>query len=351
MSARLPNVNRKVVMARRPVGLPKLDDFAIVEAPIPVPRDGEMLVRAHYLSADPLQRYRMDAVSGYGKVLAEGDVLKGRLVGEVVQSRHPDYKVGDFVEGMLGWQEYSISDGSTKRAEYAPGIARVDPKIAPISTSLGILGFPGVTAYFALTEICRPKAGETVVVTGAAGAVGSLAGQIAKVMGARVVGIAGTDEKVAHITRDLGFDAGINYRTTPDLLAALKAACPDKIDCHYDNVGGEIADTILQHMAWHSRIALVGNMSSNTMADRRHATRPEYQHLLMSARVLMQGFIVYDYEDRADEARRAIAGWLREGRIKYRETIVDGFENAPAAFISVMTGGNIGKQLVRLVRD
>ena len=188
--SRLPNMNRKIVMARRPVGLPKLDDFVIVEAPIPEPKDGEMLVRAHYLSADPLQRYRMDAVSGYGKTLAEGDVVKGRLVGEIVQSRHPDYKVGEFVEGMLGWQEYAISDGSTKRAEYAPGIARVDPKVAPISTSLGILGFPGVTAYFALTEICKPKVGETVVVTGAAGAVGSLAGQIAKIMGARVVGIA-----------------------------------------------------------------------------------------------------------------------------------------------------------------
>ncbi len=348
MSSRLPNMNRKVVMANRPVGLPKLSDFAIVEAPIPEPKNGEMLVRAHYLSADPLQRYRMDAVSGYGKVLAEGDVLKGRLVGEVVQSRHPDYKVGDFVEGMLGWQEYAISDGSTKRAEYAPGIARVDPKIAPISTSLGILGFPGVTAYFALLEICKPKAGETVVISSAAGAVGSLAGQIAKIMGARVVGLTSTQDKLDWITGELGFDVGINYRTTPDLLAALKQAAPNKIDAHFDNVGGDISDTILQHMAWHSRIALVGNMSRSDKTDR--PPRMEYQQYLMSSRVLMQGFIVYDYEDRADEARRAIAGWLREGKIKYRETVVDGFENAPAAFISVMTGGNIGKQLVRLVK-
>jgi NADPH-dependent curcumin reductase CurA len=310
-----------------------------------------MLVRAHYLSADPLQRYRMDAVSGYGRVLGEGDVVKGRLVGEVVQSRHPDYKVGDFVEGMLGWQEYAISDGSTRRAEYAPGIARVDPKIAPISTSLGILGFPGVTAYFALTEICRPQPGETVVVSSAAGAVGSLAGQIARVKGARVVGLASTDAKVDYITQALGFDAGINYRTAPDLLTALKAACPDKIDAHFDNVGGAIADTILQHMAWHSRIALVGNMSASTLADRRTATRAEYQHLVMASRVRMEGFIVYDYEDRADEARRVIGGWLREGKITYRETIVDGFENAPAAFISMMQGGNIGKQLIRLVKD
>lgn len=350
MSNRLPNVNRKIVMAHRPVGLPKESDFAIVEAPVPVPKDGEMLVRAHYLSADPLQRYRMDATSGYGKTLVEGDVVKGRLVGEVVQSRHPDYRVGDFVEGMLGWQEYAISDGSTRRAEYAPGISRVDPTIAPVSTALGILGFPGVTAYFALMEICRPRPGETIVISSAAGAVGSLAGQMAKIKGARVVGLAGTDEKVDYITKELGFDVGINYRSTPDLLAALKAACPNRIDAHFDNVGGAIADTILQHMAWHSRIALVGNMSANARADRNAATRPEYQHLVMSSRVRMEGFIVYDYEDRQDEARRAIARWLRDGKITYRETILDGFENAPRAFISMMQGGNIGKQLVRLIK-
>jgi NADPH-dependent curcumin reductase CurA len=344
---RLSNMNRQVVMANRPVGLPKLSDFAIREVPIPEPQDGEMLVHAHYLSADPLQRYRMDAVSGYGKTLAEGDVLKGRLVGEVVQSRNPDYKVGEFVEGMLGWQEYAISDGSTKRAEYAPGISRVDPDVAPISTSLGILGFPGVTAYFALTEICKVKAGETIVISSAAGAVGSLAGQIAKIRGARVIGLASTDEKIDYITKELGFDVGINYRTSPDLLAALRRAAPNKIDAHFDNVGGEIADAILQHMAWHGRIALVGNASRSDKTER--VPRMDPQHFIMTSRVLMQGFIVYDYEDRADEARRAIADWLHAGKITYRETVVDGFENAPAAFISVLTGGNIGKQLIRLV--
>ena len=349
MARTLPNVNRQFVMASRPIGLPKESDFAIREVPVPVPAHREMLIRAHYLSADPLQRYRMEATSNYGKVLDHGDVIKGRLVGEIVQSRHPDYQVGEFVEGMLGWQEYAISDGSTKRAEYAPGIARVDPDVAPISTSLGILGFPGVTAYFALRDICAPKSGETIVVSSAAGAVGSLAGQIAKIMDARVVGLAGTDEKIDWITKELGFDAGINYRTTPDLLAALKDACPDRIDAHFDNVGGEIADTILQYLAKDARVALVGNMSRNNRTD--NPARPEYQQQLMSSRAMMKGFIVYDYEDRADEARRAVAAWLKAERIQYRETIVDGFENAPRAFISMMQGGNIGKQLIRLIED
>lgn len=349
MARTLPNVNRQFVMATRPFGLPKESDFAIREVPLPVPAEGEMLIRAYYLSADPLQRYRMEATSSYGKVLEDGDVIVGRLVGKIVESRHSEFKVGEFVEGMLGWQEYAISDGSTGRAEYAPGIAKVDPNIAPISTSLGILGFPGVTAYFALREICAPKSGETVVVSSAAGAVGSLAGQIAKIMGARVVGLAGSDKKIDWITKELGFDAGINYRTTPDLLGALKDVCANGIDAYFDNVGGEISDTILQLLAKGARVAIVGNISRSNRTD--NPPRTEYQRQLMSSRALMKGFIVYDYEDRADEARRAIVDWLKAGRIQYRETILDGFENAPRAFISMMQGGNIGKQLIRLVED
>ena len=349
MTEALPSINRQFIMAQRPQGEVRESDFAIREVPMPEPRSGEMLVRAHYLSADPLQRYRMEASSGYGKVLADGEPLKGRLVGRIVQSRHPDYVEGEFVEGMLGWQEYAISDGSTRRAEYAPGISRVDPSIAPITTSLGILGMPGVTAYFALRDICAPRAGETVVISSAAGAVGSVAGQIAKVMGARVVGIAGSDRKVAALTHELGFDAGINYRTVPDMLAALQATCPDRIDAYFDNVGGEISDAVIQHLASHARIAIVGNISRVNNAAR--PPRLDYQQFVMMARAQMKGFIVYDHEDRADEARRAIADWLRQGRIKYQETIVDGFENAPRAFIAMMRGDSVGKQLVRLVSD
>ncbi|MGE0314424.1 MAG: NADP-dependent oxidoreductase [Lautropia sp.] len=349
MTGPLPRVNRQYVMAQRPQGEVSERDFAIREVPMPEPKAGEMLVRAHYLSADPLQRYRMEPTSGYGKVLADGEPLKGRMVGRIVQSRHPGYREGEFVEGMLGWQEYALSDGSTGRAEYAPGISRVDPSIAPITTSLGILGMPGVTAYFALRDICAPKAGETVVVSSAAGPVGSLAGQIAKLMGARVVGIAGSDLKVAALTDELGFDAGINHRTVPDMLAALQAACPDRIDAYFDNVGGEISDAVIQHLAWHARIAIVGDISRVNSATR--PPRLDYQQYVMMARAHMKGFIVYDYEDRADEARREIATWIREGRIRYHESIVDGFENAPRAFIAMMRGDSIGKQLVRLVAD
>ncbi|MDA0367651.1 MAG: NADP-dependent oxidoreductase [Proteobacteria bacterium] len=342
----LPNHNRKVVLARRPDGMPVKDDFRLINDPVPEPGPGELLVRAHYLSADPFQRMRLDASSRYGKTLDIGDVIKGRLVGEVVRSNNADYQVGDFVEGMLGWQTYAISDGSTARAEYAPGITKVDPKIAPISAYLGILGFPGVTAYFALLEVCDPQAGETVVVTGAGGAVGSLAGQLAKIRGCRVVGIAGSDEKLSHIVDELGFDAGINYRTTPDLLAALRRDCPERIDVHFDNVGGDIAHTIVHHLARNARVVLVGNISQNNLAEK--PSRPDVTGLLMTARAMTKGFIVYDWEDRADEARNAIAGWLAEGKIRYRETISEGIDSAPAAFISMLQGGNIGKQLIRL---
>ena len=342
----LPNHNRKVVLARRPNGMPVEDDFRLVDDPVPEAGPGELVVRAHYLSADPFQRMRLDAGSGYGKTLDIGDVIKGRMVGEVVQSNHADYAVGEFVEGMLGWQTYAISDGSTARAEYAPGVTKADPNIAPISTYLGILGFPGVTAYFAMLEVCDPQPGETVVVTGAGGAVGTLAGQLAKTRGCRVVGIAGSDDKLDHATNDLGFDAGINYRTTPDLLADLRRFCPDRINVHFDNVGGDISHAILQHLARDARIVLVGNISQNNLPEKQ--MRPDVTGLLMTARAMTKGFIVYDYEDRADEARNAIAGWLAKGKIQYRETIAEGIERAPDAFISMLQGGNIGKQLIRL---
>lgn len=342
----LPNRNRKVVLAQRPRGMPVEDDFRIVDDPVPEAGPGELIVRAHYLSADPFQRMRLDAGSGYGKTLEIGDVIKGRMVGEVVHSNHPDYSVGEFVEGMLGWQTYAISDGSTERAEYAPGITKVDPSIAPISTSLGILGFPGVTAYFALLEICDPRQGETVVVSGAGGAVGSLAGQLAKIRGCYVVGVAGTDRKLDHVTSELGFDAGINYRTTPDLLADLRRLCPNRINVHFDNVGGDIAHAILHHLARNARIVLVGNISQNNLPET--PLRPDATGLLMTARAMTKGFIVYDYENRADEARKAIAGWLAEGKINYRETVAEGIDQAPSAFISMLQGGNIGKQLIRL---
>ncbi len=346
MRVSLPAVNRRYVMRSRPIGMPVEADFAIQSMPMPEPGPGEMLVKAHYLAADPLQRYRMEPSSIYGAVLAEGDPVKGRMVGEVVRSRHPDYREGEFVEGMLGWQEYAISDGSTARAQYAPGIARVDPTIAPISASLGILGYPGVTAYFALRDICAPKPGDTVVVSSAAGAVGSLAGQIARIMGARVVGIAGSGAKTAWLKDELGFDVAINYRDATPLSEQLRAACPDGVDCFFDNVGGDQSDIVFGHLAPFARVAIVGNISTINSADKPR--RNDFQQLVMMNRALVQGFIVYDYEKRADEARQAIAGWFRDGLVKHRESIVEGFENAPSAFIAMMRGDIIGKQLIKL---
>jgi NADPH-dependent curcumin reductase CurA len=339
-------VNRQVVLAARPDGMPKPSDFRIVETPIPQPGPGELLVRACYLSADPLQRVRMHASSTYGNTIPLGQVVWGRMVGEVVESRNAAYRRGEFVEGMLGWQTYAISDGSTGRAEYAPGISRVDPSLAPISTSLGVLGMPGATAYFALLELGRPRPGETVVISAAAGMVGSLAGQIARIMGCRVIGLAGSDAKIAYLTDELGFDAAINYRTAPDLLEAVRDACPGGIDVYFDNVGGTVRDTMLRHLRRGARIPLVGRISG--MNDTAPRLCPDPQVLLMHARASMHGFIVYDWQHRLGECRQVIAGWLKTGRIVYRESIVDGLEQAPNAFIALFTGENIGKQLIRI---
>ncbi|MBM3505381.1 MAG: NADP-dependent oxidoreductase [Alphaproteobacteria bacterium] len=346
----LPNRNRQIVLAARPEGMPKESDFAVKDSPIPEPGPGELLVRAHYLSADPFQRMRFEAQANYGKVLQLGEVIRGRMVGEVVRSNNPGYKVGEFVEGMLNWQEYAISDGSTARAEYAPGIAKVDPAIAPIQYSLGVLGFPGVTAYFALFDCCEPKPGETVVVSSAAGAVGSLAGQLAKIQGCRVVGLASTKEKTDWITRDLGFDAAINYTkydSSEALLGAIRAACPERINVFFDNTGGWIADGILPHLAKNARVVVVGNIVQNNRAVKEKRLDPN--SYIMVNRATMRGFIVYDYEHRADEARHAIARWIKSGHIKVRETVAHGIENTPKAFISMLNGGNIGKQLIKLV--
>jgi NADPH-dependent curcumin reductase CurA len=339
------DLNRRILLARHPQGMPCEADFALDTTAVPVPGEGQILIRAHYLSCDPLQRIRMAESATYGATIPLGTVVWGRQVGVVVASRHAGFRAGDIVEGMLGWQDFSLSDGGGRRAEYAPGITRVDPTVAPITTSLGVLGMPGVTAYFALTEIGRPRQGETVVVSGAAGTVGSLAGQIAKLMGCRVIGIAGGAAKVAHVTGRLGFDAAIDYRATSDIAAALRALAPEGVDVYFDNVGGPIRDAVLRVLRRGARIALVGRISR--MHDAA-PTCPDPQVPLMHARALMQGFIVYDYEHRAEEARSAVAAWIRDGRIRYDETIVDGFENTPRAFIDMLGGGNLGKMLVRV---
>ncbi len=329
--------NRQIVLAARPAGLPRPSDFRLVETPIPEPGPGEMLVRALYLSLDPYMRGRMSDARSYARPVGIGEVMVGAVVGEVVRSNHPDFAVGDVVEERLGWQEYGISRGREAR--------RIDPSLAPISTALGILGMPGLTAYFGLLEVGQPRPGETVVVSAASGAVGAVVGQIAKIAGCRVVGLAGSKAKVDYLVGELGFDAGIDYKTA-DLDAALAAACPRGIDVYFDNVGGPITEAVSRRVNPFARFAVCGLISQYNLEKPELAPRNE--RFVLVNRVRVQGFIVSDFYARRDDALRHLAEWVRQGRLKYREDIVDGLENAPAAFVGMLQGKNFGKQLVRL---
>lgn len=337
-------VNRQVVLAARPVGVPKLSDFAFREEKVRDPGEGEFLVEARYLSADPLQRWRMEPQAGYGATIPLGETVWGRMVGEVARSRNAAWREGDLVEGMLGWQEYAFSRGDTAKARYAAGVTRVDPALRPMSAALGVLGMPGVTAYFALLEICKPQRGETVVVSAAAGTVGALAGQIAKILGCRVVGIVGGPEKARHIVHELGMDAAVDHRAGADLAAALREACPEGIHAYFDNVGGPVADAVYRHLAPRARVAVVGRVAQLGGT----GTRADVQEQVIAARARIEGFIVYDYEERSGEAREAIAGWLRTGALKFRETVHEGIESAPQALIDVLQGRGLGKHVIRI---
>ncbi len=330
--------NHQVLLESRPEGLPRATDFRMVKAPVPDPGDGEFLVRTLYLSLDPYMRGRMREGRSYAPPFALGEVMGGGIVGEVVASRHAGFAVGDIVEGRLGWQQYAVSNGD--------GMRRVDPALGPLSTALGVLGMTGLTAYFGLLEIGRPEPGNTVVVTAAAGAVGAIVGQIAKLKGCRVVGIAGGGRKIAYILDELGFDAGIDYKAGLDLDDALTAACPDGVDVYFDNVGGAISDAVLNHLARGARVAICGTISQTSLAEPEPG--PRVQGKLMAAWASMQAFNVFQFLERHDEGRAALARWLAEGRIKYREDMVDGIENAPAAFIGMLRGENFGKLVVRV---
>jgi NADPH-dependent curcumin reductase CurA len=331
-------MHRQVRLAARPVGYPRETDFRLVESPVPEPGAGEFLVRVIYLSLDPYMRGRMSEARSYVPPVTLGDVMEGGTVGEVVRSNHPGYAVGDIVEGRLGWQEYAVSAGK--------GVRKLDPTVAPISTALGVLGMPGLTAYFGLLEVGQPKPGETVVVSAAAGAVGGLVGQIAKLKGCRTVGLAGSDAKVDYITRELGFDAGINYRMAPDLDAALHAACPGGIDVYFDNVGGRITEAVSRHVNPFARFAICGLISQYNLTEPELAPRNE--RFVLVNRVRIQGFIVFDFAARYRDGLAQLAEWVRQGKLKYREHFVDGLECAPAALIGLLQGKNFGKMVVRV---
>ena len=331
--------NRQITLAARPEGVPKESDFKLVERPLPPLRAGTFLVRTDFFSVDPYMRVRISNES-YAEATNIGEVMLGGAVGRVVESKHPDYHPGDAVAGDWGWQEYAVSDGQ--------GLQRPDASIAPISTALGVLGMPGMTAYFGLLEIGRPKEGETVFISAAAGAVGSLVGQIARIKGCRVFGSTGSDEKVAYLVKELRFDGVFNYKEVRDYAAKLEELCPNGLDIYFDNVGGPVSDAVFGSINVGARIVVCGQISQYN--NRTMARGPRVLFRLVTQRARAEGFMVYQFADRFPEGVRQMAQWIREGRITYRETITDGIENAPKAFIGLFTGQNIGKQLVRLVK-
>jgi NADPH-dependent curcumin reductase CurA len=328
--------NKRVLLASRPSGWVSEDNFRIESVPAPQPRDGEVLVKNAYLSLDPYMRGRMNEGKSYAAKQELGEVMIGGTVGEVVESRNPRFAKGDQVLGMLGWQQYGVSDGK--------GLNKVDASRVPLQAYLGVLGMPGVTAWVGLLDICQPKAGETVVVSAASGAVGSVVGQIAKIKGCRAVGIAGGKAKCDYVVKELGFDACVDYKAGA-LNEDLKAALPKGIDCYFENVGGEILDAALRRMNAHSRIAVCGLISQY------NATEPygvkNFQSILTN-RIKVQGFIVSDRMELWAKALPELIGWLAGGKIKYRESVAQGLENAPKAFIGLLKGENFGKQLVKL---
>ncbi len=333
------NRNQVVTLARRPQGKPRREDFGLVQVDVSEPAEGEMLIQTLYLSVDPGMRGMMEEAKPYSSGFKVGQPLTGRSVGRVVVSHRSDFVAGDFVYERLPWQHYSISDGNKAK--------KVDPEVAPLSTYLGVVGVPGFCAYFGLKEIGKPHAGETVVVSGAAGAVGMTAAQLAKLESCRVVGIAGSPEKVNYLHDELGLDAVINYKTSHDLRAALEDACPDGIDVYFDNVGGDITQAALSLINHHARIVICGQTSQYNHPSASGRFAPER---LIQKSALMQGFVVYDYEERNHEAIARLGQLIRDGRLRYRENIVDGLENAAQAFIDLFEGNSFGKQLVRLAQ-
>jgi NADPH-dependent curcumin reductase len=332
-------MNRQIRLKSRPAGMPTRDNFETTDASMPALKDGDVLRRTTYLSLDPYMRGRMSEGPSYAACVNLHDVMCGHTVSEVVESRNTDFRAGDFVAGYDGWQQYAASNGKDLR--------KLDPKVAPVSTAIGVLGMPGATAYVGLFDIGQPKHGETVVVSAASGAVGSIVGQLAKINGCRAVGIAGSPDKCRYVVEELGFDACINYKTD-DLVPALRAACPDGADIYFENVGGNVFAAMLRVINRGARIPLCGMISEyNATAD---PVGPNLRMLLVQ-RAMIKGFIVSDHYDRFPAFLKDVTPLVREGRIKYREDIVDGLEAAPSALLGLFEGKNFGKMLVRVAPD
>lgn len=331
-------MNKQIVLKSRPVGIPTVSNFEIKEVSIPTIGEGELLLKSKVVSVDPYMRGRMSDAKSYVAPFELGKPIAGGVVAEVIESKHSGFNVGDAVIGLFPWQEVFTAKGSETTI--------VDRSLAPPGYYLGILGMPGLTAYFGLLDIGKPKKGETVVVSGAAGAVGIVVGQIAKIQGCRVVGIAGNDAKVNYLLNELHFDSVINYKTTSNLDAAIASTCPSGVDVYFDNVGGEISDAVVAQINNGARIIICGQISLYN--ETAQSLGPRIQPTLLKRSALMQGFIVSKYAAQFSEGFKALANWIGNGQLKYTNTIYHGFDKLPEAFIALFEGKNLGKLIVEI---
>jgi NADPH-dependent curcumin reductase CurA len=331
-------MNQTILLNKRPKGKAQPGDFKFVSDEIPEIASGEILLKTSYVSVDPYLRGRMNEAKSYVAPFELNKPITSGVIAEVSESKHPGFSKGEFVMGMLEWSLYQTSKGL--------GLFKVDDSQAPLSFYLGILGMPGLTAFAGLSEIGKPKRGETLIVSGAAGAVGSVVGQLAKIHGCRVVGIAGTDEKCEMLTSVFGFDAAINYKTASNMRRAIASTCPKGVDIYFDNVGGTISDAVLVKINKFARIIICGAISiyNETSLPQSLSVQP----FLLKSSALMQGFIVNDFEEIFPEAMNKLSHWLREGKLTYRETVVEGFDQIPQAFMDLFEGRNMGKMLVKI---
>lgn len=330
-------VNRQFVLAARPEGNPKESDFALREAAVPAPGAGQLLVQTLWLSLDPYMRLRIGDNEQYFPAVPLGDVVVGGAVSRVVESRHANFSAGDYIEAYTGWQDYAVLDGAEAR--------KVDPALGPLSTALGVLGMPGLTAYLGLIDVGKPEPGDTVVVSAASGAVGAVVGQVAKIAGCRAVGLAGSARKIAYLSDELGFDAAINYKTE-DIGQALDRACPDGINVYFENVGGVVSEAAYPRLAGRARVVVCGGVSEYNLSQPQ-TTISNLQNILFTE-AQVGGFNIFSYEARYDDGRRRLARWLADGRLKHKEDVVDGLENAAAAFLRFFEGETFGKLLVKV---
>lgn len=331
-------MNKVILLDKRPIGKPTLSNFKFIDEELPALHVGEVLLKTLFVSVDPYLRGRMNDAESYTVPFELGKPIRSGIVAMVTASNLTNFVPGDYVSGILDWKEFQVSNGL--------GLVKVDPELGSLSVYLGVLGITGLTAYLGLTKIGNPIAGETLVVSGAAGAVGSVVGQIGKILGCKVVGIAGTDEKVNELKSRFKFDDAVNYNTSNNLAEAIKAACPGGVDIYFDNVGGIISDAVLKNINKHARIAVCGAISLYN--ETKTPVGPRIQPIILTKSATMTGFIISDFSEKFPTAVNMLATWLKDGKLKYTETLIEGFENIPQAFLDLFEGKNNGKMIVKV---